>query len=377
MSEKPVAAVVLFPSAQALLEAIPQVRAKNLGRLEAYTPYPVHGLAEALGIGPSPLGALVFVMAVLGGASAIIFQGWTSAVDYPIRIGGKALFSWQAFIPIVFEVLVLVSAFSAGLGMLFLFNRLPWFGHPILASAAMAKITRDRFALAIEARQGTLDVDAVRAALLAVGGEEFELLFPGRRDVAAQSVLPLLKISAVVGSAIVAGAAAHLMIKSFPVLPPMNAMENQGKVVPYRTSSFFADGRAMRVPVAGTVPRGSTFFDVKDAEEAGRALVNPLPRSVAVFRQGARAYETFCRVCHGPLGKGDPSLSEQYRARPANLHSATIRNYPDGRIFYVISEGWNTMPGYQTDISAETRWAVVHYLRALQRSQDAEEGDLP
>jgi len=96
-----------------------------------------------------------------------------------------------------------------------------------------------------------------------------------------------------------------------------------------------------------------------------------------VFARGKAAYRNYCQVCHDPLGQGKASLSAEYKVQPANLHSGSIRGYPDGTIFHVISYGKNTMPGYAGDLSVEDRWAVVHYVRALQRSLNAREEDLP
>ena len=92
----------------------------------------MHGLDRALGLRRSPLGGMVMVMGILGALTALLFQWWVSAVDYPLVTGGKAPSSWQAFVPIMFEVTVLFATFTAGLGMLLLLNRLPFFGHPVL-----------------------------------------------------------------------------------------------------------------------------------------------------------------------------------------------------------------------------------------------------
>ena len=118
MSERAFAVLGLFDSAQALIDAVPTVKAKRLGRLETYTPYPVHGMDEALELRRSPLAGMVLVAGFVGAAMALFFQWWMSAVDYPIPTGGKALFSWQAFVPIMFEMTVLFATFTAvGFGM--------------------------------------------------------------------------------------------------------------------------------------------------------------------------------------------------------------------------------------------------------------------
>lgn len=377
MPENAAAVVALFPGAEELLEAIAKVRARNPGRLEAYTPYPVHGLPEALGQKRSPLGIVVFVAGVLGASLALLFQWWTSAVDYPVRIGGKALFSWQAFVPIMFELMVLFAAFAAGLGMLFLLNRLPWFADPILNSKAMASTTRDRFALAVLAVGEELDLEAAESALREAGGEGIEVLHRYEPSSAAEPTLPLKEMAGIFVACLLAGTVMYQAVKWFPVLPPMNRMMVQKKVVPFRSGGILPAGAGMRRPVDGTVPRGMLPIPAMDAESAGISIVNPVPRTAEVFRQGREAYDTWCSVCHDPLGQGRSSLGEAYKAQPADLHGGTIRSYPDGRIFHVISEGRNAMPGYAGDIPVETRWSVVHYVRALQRALDAEEEDLP
>jgi mono/diheme cytochrome c family protein len=372
MSRRAAAVVGLFDSAEALLKAAPLVRAHRLGRVEAYTPYPVHGLSKALGLRPSPLGYLVMGAGLLGAVLALLFQWWTSAVDYPVHIGGKALFSWQAFVPIVFEVMVLFAAVTAGLGMLLLLNRLPLLGHPFLRSEAIAATTRDRFALAIEAEGGVLIEEAARAALQDAGALSLEVLLEEERP-APGGALPLCGMAAVAVLCIGAGVTTHLAIKLWPVLPPMSAMETQAKMTAFRGSDLFEDGIGMRVPVAGTVARGHLPADL----DAVEALASPLAPTAEALAHGRGLYETFCTVCHGPLGTGKARLGEAYEAVPANLHGSTIRGYTDGRIFRVISGGKGSMPGYAGDLTVDDRWAIVHHVRALQRSQNAKDGDLP
>ena len=375
MSDRVSAVVALFSSADALLKAISEIKGQNLGKLEAYTPYPVHGLNKALAIKRSPLGIMVFAMGLIGAVSALVFQWWTSAVDYPVRVGGKALFSWQAFVPIIFEVMVLFAAFTAGLGMLFLLNRLPWFGHPMLRSRAIAACTRDRFALSIES--ANLDVTAARAALKRAGGSDIELLNPLDAPGEEPVLVPLMQGAGIVGACVAAGLLTFFGIKWFPVLPPMNQMEIQPKAVAYRTSEFFGNRNVMRLPVEGTVARGHLPLVTDDPEKAGVLMQNPVPSTKQVFARGKARYETFCQVCHGALGDGKGSLSEAYEAEPSNFHSSTLREYPDGQIFHVISEGYGSMPAYGAELPVDDRWAVVHYVRALQRAMNAKEEDLP
>ena len=365
----------LFESADALCAAVPALRARNLGRLEAYTPYPVHGLDRALGQRRSPVGGMVLVMGILGALAALGFQWWLSAVDYPIVTGGKAVGSWQAFVPIMFEIMVLLATFTAGLGMLLLLNRLPYFGHPVLHSRAIRSITRDRFALAVEA-EGAFDPAAARDALAAAGAREIEILpAPGRGEpLTARAILDLL--AGVAGACLVAGFLTYWVVKLAPVLSPVVHMLDQPRLDPQRPSAFFGDGRGMRQPVAGTVARG--FLPVRLASpQAAAALVNPLPRTPEVLATGRAQYQVRCALCHGVLGNGIPTLSAAYGAKPANLMTPAVRQDPDGTLYGVIVLGKNAMPSYAADLPEADRWAVIHYLRALQRAQNARDEDLP
>ena len=365
----------LFDSADALMEAVPKVRALNLGRLEAYTPYPVHGLDRALDQRRSPLAGMVMVMGILGALTALLFQYWISAVDYPIVTGGKAPWSWEAFVPIMFEVTVLFATFTAGLGMLLLLNKLPFFGHPVLASKAIAAITRDRFALAIEADDGELDAGAARTALLSAGAAGIESLPMPSREPFLTSTFVLRALGGIFVSCLGAGLLMYWAVKLFPVLPPMSYMQNQPRLNAQRPSSFFKDGRGMRMPVAGTVARGHLPLGVASQEEAV-ALVNPLPRSREVLAQGRQAFRNRCEVCHGAVGNGQGSLTAAYGAKPANLQAPQFRDYPDGKIFWAVTKGKNNMPPHEADLTVTQRWAVVHYVRALQRAQNAKDEDM-
>jgi hypothetical protein len=256
MSNGTFAVLGLYTDAQKIVDAAKQIRPRKLGRLEAYTPYPVHGLDKAVGLPPSPLGKLVLGMGILGAALALLLEWWTSAVDYPLITGGKALFSWQAFVPVMFEVTVLFATFTAGLAMLFAFNKLPFFGHPVLHSKAIKGITRDKLALSIESTDATFDVEAARQALLDNGAESVEVVPIPAWDKPLSLVGLLRTIAAITAACLVAGAGLYVAEKMIPVVPPLLHMHNQPKLNAFRSSTFFADGRGMRPAVAGTVARG-------------------------------------------------------------------------------------------------------------------------
>jgi mono/diheme cytochrome c family protein len=366
----------LYQDAQSLMDAIPHVKAKATARLEAYTPYPIHGMDKALGLRKSPLAGMVLIMGVIGAIAAVGFELWASGIDYPIVTAGKPYFSWEAFVPIMFEVTVLFATFTAGLGMLLLLNRLPFFRHPMLKSKAMPLITRDRYVLAVEADGADLDVEEVSALLRKSGASEIEVLEVPEAPGPISPNFVFRMVLAIAITCAVAGYLTYWGMKLFPVTIPMVHMLDQPRLDPQREAAFFKDGFGMRLPVAGTVARGHLPYLVADDKEAA-GLVNPLPAAETVLKQGRESYGIYCSVCHGVLGNGVPTLTAAYGAKPANLVSRQIREYPDGRIYHTIMKGRNAMPSYSVELSEDQRWAIVHYVRVLQRALNARDEDLP
>jgi len=145
--EKALAGVIgFFDDPHALIEATKKARDANWQYFDAFTPFPVHGLEAAQGLRRSPIPYVTFVAGLCGGSLGFLLQYWTSAVDWPLDVGGKALNSWPAFIPITFELTVLLGALSTVAAM-FLFNGLPNTKRRVFDPA----VTRDKFALVIEA----------------------------------------------------------------------------------------------------------------------------------------------------------------------------------------------------------------------------------
>jgi mono/diheme cytochrome c family protein len=375
MSETSYSVLGIFETPDALMQAIPKVRATKLGTVEAYTPYPIHGIDEALGLRRSPLGGMVLVMGILGAITAFGFQYWISAIDYPIITGGKGAGSWEAFIPIMFEVTVLFATFTAGLGMLFLLNKLPFFGHPVLSSKAITGITRDRYVLALEAEDESFDSQAAAQALRSAGALEVEVLPGPDRSPFLTSDYILRTLGGIFAACLVSGLAMFFATKWFPLLPPMRYMEDQPRLNAQKASAFFQDGHGMQLPVSGTVARGYLPTATGTQEEAA-ILVNPLPQTKAVFALGHKVFTNRCEVCHGALANGLGSLTAAYGAKPANLQAQQFRDYPDGKIYWAIVNGKNAMPSHAPYLTERERWAVVHYVRALQRAQNAKDEDL-
>ena len=164
-----------FDSPRSLHRACGLVRDAGYTRWDAHTPFPIHGLERAMGLRDSRLGWVVLVMALGGAAAAMAMQWWISVYAYPLVISGKPLFSWQAFVPVTFELAILGGALGAIFGM-FAFNGLPMWNHPLFQSAAFERVADDRFYISIEARDPRYDREASRRFLRDIGATHVEVI---------------------------------------------------------------------------------------------------------------------------------------------------------------------------------------------------------
>jgi hypothetical protein len=160
-----------FDAPEALVTAAERAYADGYRRMDAHTPFPVHGLAEAIGFHANRVPLLVLIAGIVGAGLGFFSQYWAAVIDYPLNVGGRPFNSWPAFIPITFEVTILAAAVTAVLGMLAL-NGLPQPYHPVFNVPRFALATRDRFFLCIEAADPRFDPVATRAFLESLGARE-------------------------------------------------------------------------------------------------------------------------------------------------------------------------------------------------------------
>lgn len=166
--------------------------------------------------------------------------------------------------------------------------------------------------------------------------------------------------------------------------PPIHLvpdMDTQPKYKAQGESDFFADGKTMRSPVPGTIPQGYLKEDVvyyTGKNEAGQFVINsPVDVSLPSLKRGQARFNIYCAPCHSRTGDGQGIIIKHGFMPPPSFHIDRIREVKDGYIFDVISNGVRNMPSYGAQIPIKDRWAIVNYVRALQRSQNATLKDVP
>ncbi len=406
-----IGALAEFETQGDLVAAAREVRARGYTKLDAFSPFPIHAMDEALGVQPTRLPWIALVAGVTGGLVALLIQWWTNAVDYPFLISGKPRFSLPANIPVTFEVIILSAAFAAFFGMLAL-NRLPKLANPLLRNERFLRATNDGFFLLVDAQDERFDPHATSEMLDGVNARHVELL----ADTGESSRVPRFVV--LVGAVLITLAllppvmiaSARSTTSDKPRLHTFFDMDFQPKFKSQTTSTLFTDGRAMRPRVEGTIPRGQlkdSRFDLgvnPDAEiataEASDPVVSPtsppptdttawvtefpLPITDELMQRGRQRFNIHCAICHGRAGQGNGLASQRALelqqgtwVPPTSIHAEHVQRQPVGELFNTITNGVRKMPAYGHQISPEDRWAIVLYMRALQRSQDSSIEDVP
>jgi mono/diheme cytochrome c family protein len=379
-----------FAGPEALKEAAERVRDAGYRRWDVHSPFPVHGMDRAMGIRPTILPWLVLGAGISGGAAALLLQWWTNAVAYPYLISGKPLFSLPANIPVTFEVIVLFSALAAFASVLAL-NALPRYAHPVFSVDRFRRVTTDGFFLSIDASDPKFDETETRLLLASAGATAVEECYedPAGREIpkAVYGAVAVVAVLALLPPLLIAWYRA-VPYKRQPRFRPIQDMVAQPKFKMQAANPFFADGRAMRSPVPGTIAWGRLEADPAywrgRKSDGGWVAEFPVPVTMEAMRRGQERFNIYCAICHGLAGEGDGMVARRAQKRgeptwvpPLSLHVDSVREQPVGQLFNTITHGARTMPGYGAQIPVDDRWAIVMYVRALQRSQRASLEDVP
>ena len=378
MGEKVLYAITaIFDSPDGITKAAKAVAEKGYKKFDVNTPYPIHGMPEAMKLGRSKLGYAALIFGLSGTLAGLLMTFWMSAVDYPIIIGGKPYFAFPKYIPIMFEVTVLAAAIGTVLTMLLFFFKLPNNSHPLHDTDYMLKVSGDKFGVVIEAEDPLFNIDEVKQLFIGLGASEVGEIYWDEEEVENKPKIFEPKFIGLLAiTAIIISGATYFTLNKLMYMSPFNWMDDQAKLVPQQTSDVFANGFSMQTPVEGTISRGFIPYPYKDQPElAAKNLINPLTYTKENLDLGKKKFDTYCSPCHGYFGEGDSRLRGQF-PNPPSIHSQKVREWTDGRIFHVITEGQNVMPSYSSQLTREEKWATILYIRALQRALNAKESDL-
>jgi hypothetical protein len=365
----------LFDTSDEILNAASETGKAGYTKYDVNTPYPIHGMDYAMQLKPSKLGFYALAFGLLGVIAAISFMTWVTLIDYPLVIGGKPFWSWPAFVPVSFEVTVLLASVLSVVSMIVIYFKFPNNAHPLHDTRYMKAVSSDKFGIVIQAVDPKFNERTVTEFLKSIGGKEISPIYFEDEE-HGQKLFDLKFIGVLVLVAVISSGTTYFVLNQLMFMQPFNWMMTQAKQKSLRPSEVFTDGIGMRKPVEGTVARGFTPYPFEgQPDSAGKYLVNPLMPTKKVLELGKQKFLTFCSPCHGNFAQGDSRLRGQF-PNPPMLQSVKVRNWPDGNIYHVITEGQNIMPSYAAQIQRDDRWAIIHYIRTLQRAQHAKESDL-
>lgn len=380
-----------YETPQALILAAQKVRDAGFRNWDTYTPFPVHGIDPAMGIRPTVLPWIILCGGLTGCATAVLLQWWTNAYDYPFLISGKPFWSLPANIPITFELTVLFSAFAAFLGMLAL-NKLPHPSHALDFKERFHRSTQDRFFVVVQASDPLFDERDTKQLLestgaVAVEGVPEDTTTPSEVPRGVLYALLILSAAATVPFALAAYARESKM--DTPRIHLIRDMDFQQKFKAQRENDFFEDHRADRPQIEGTIAYGQLneddqFYRGKLNNAWARTFPPQVPLTDATMARGRERFTIYCTPCHGQVGEGDgmvdaraKKLAEAGWVPPSNITDERLRYMPVGEIFNTITNGVRNMPAYGKQVDVADRWAIIMYVRALQRSRAATTKDAP
>jgi hypothetical protein len=160
-----------FDNPTAIVAAAHRAYQEGYRKMDAYTPYPIEELSEAIGFHKNAIPLIVLIGGIIGGLTGLGLQIWTSAFAYPLNVGGRPLISWPSFVPVTFEMTILLASFGAVLGMLAL-NGLPQPYHPVFNAPRFELASRTHFFLCIESDDPKFDRDRTSEFLRSLGAHE-------------------------------------------------------------------------------------------------------------------------------------------------------------------------------------------------------------
>jgi mono/diheme cytochrome c family protein len=393
-----------------LVEAARRVREAGYTDFDCYSPFPVHGIDPAMGIKRTILPLLIFGGGFAGAMGGLALQWYCNAHAWTWNISGKPTWSIPANIPIAYECGILIAVFVSFFGM-WMANKLPQVWHPLFRLERFGRVTDDGFFLGIEAKDKRFDADKTKKLLEDAGSIAIDSCHLDPDP--ASKAMPKWITAFIVASTAFAlipfaiAAKARNSHSSEPHIHIFPDMDFQPKYKSDTAMDLFPDGRTNRGELAGTIPKGwlqadELFYNGIEHASAGgtepewttgfpKAYPDGRPFAVdtTLVARGQNRFNIYCTPCHGYDGHGEGMVPRRVKQRGGlwqarNLVEApsvdgkggVVVQMPNGQLFNTISNGYQTMMGYAAQIPAADRWAIVAYVRALERSQNASIDDV-
>ena len=268
-----------FTSVDKLLSACRRVRDAGYVKTDAFTPFAVHGIEKALGIKPTKLPFIALAGGLTGTTIALIMQIWMNGIDYPYIISGKPFISLPAFMPVAFELTILLASFGAFFGMWAL-NGLPKFSNPMFTDPRFDRVTDDTFFLFIDSRDERFDQAGVERLFAEIGGEHINTVVEDDSSTKVPSFLLLAWGISIAVSIVPMLILAKMRVtnSSKPRFHIFYDMDFSPARDAQQQTSIFADNRSMRPDVPGTVARGQFQGDISFNTGICLLYTSPSPR---------------------------------------------------------------------------------------------------
>ena len=375
-NKKLYAITALYDDPDKIIKVAKKVAESGFKTFDVNSSYPLHGIDKAMKLNRSPLGFFALAFGLTGTLLALTFIYYTMVLDYPNIIGGKPFFSFPAFVPVMFEVTVLLASIGTVAALIVYFAKLPNLSHPLHETDYMKEVSLDKFGIYIKADDPAFDEKKIFSLFEEFQPIKIKKIYWDEQRINYQFKLFDKKfITIATLTAILVSLSTYFILNKLLYIEPFNWMSEQEKLTVQKGNNFFADGFAVRTPPKGVVAKNSIFYPYEKAEDAEAKLVNPLIFTRENLELGKKKYDIYCSPCHGYRGEGDSRLRGQF-PNPPSLHTETALSYKDGRIYHIITKGQNIMPGYSYKLDERERWAIVLYIRSLQRSLNAKESDI-
>jgi len=366
-SQKLYALTALFDTPDQIMKAAERVSGEYK-KYDVNTPYPVHGMDDAMKLTPSKIGYFTISVGLACMSLMLYFIYWTNNVDYPQIIGGKPFFAFPAYVPIMFEITILTGAVLSVVMMISILFKFPNNAHPLHDSGYMKDVSSDKYGIYIEAKDNNFEYSKVENLYNELGASKITPVYYDDDELnwKPKTWEPKFVVG-IVGLALFTSFSVYMHMNKVLFLPPFNWMMDQPRADYGEESNFFDDGYAMRVAPVGTIARGFIPYQYESPDSAGLYMSNPTVATKENLELGQRKFLTYCSPCHGNLAEGASRLRGQMPPGP-DLRTEFYQNYEDGKLYHTITKGKGIMSGYEAQITREERWAIINYIRVLQKA---------